>query len=54
MKDEDFLKEFEDQKEKGWKSNYINYIILSNKITSISEKYNNNNYNLENEIEKEK
>jgi hypothetical protein len=31
-----------------------NYIILSNKITSISEKYNNNNYHLENDIEKEK
>ena len=53
MKEEDFLNEFEDQKEKTWKSNYINYIILSNKITSISEKYNNNNYNIENKIENE-
>lgn len=46
MIDQQFLKEYDSEKNTSWKENYIDYIGLCNKITSILENYNNKNQNI--------
>ena len=55
MSEYEFINEFEDEKIKGWKDNYIDYIKLRNEITKIYNKFciNNNDISFSEKEEEE-